>query len=418
MDNEHPDAPDIEALLAEMAPPSIPEQGFGRDNPDLFQIRGWNKTHAATVLAGLGTVPDFHANDIRLDWLLRLILAKAEGHVKVKPAQLQRTLNAGLSKAKVLRAEDPIEDLFCDRIATSRGNFRIIAGRWEAPGPYAQTLLSAFEALPAGGLKDRTLASVYALLSISDEIARRANLHRFTPSGGVEMGQLSVPNADSLKKIARRVVFTTDALNNLGIDKVALAPFVLQQEHFSHVGAVPRGESPLELHPLIEHHNGIAVVSPTGLSLAIRAVMVNAAKRGGVERLLLAALMYAQEKYAEISGFWNGPLSLPAPDAYLVRTSIVGTGSGRYLQVIQVPPTFEYFPQRLFSAVAEIGAEVNQAIADHVMAFFNLLLGRTENPEATSSLSESDWVSPRRKAPPIYDSCAPRNCRFPELSVF
>ena len=227
MDNEHPDAPDIDALLAKMAPPSIPEQGFGPDNPDLFQIRGWNKIHAATVLAGLATVPDFHANDIRLDWLLRLILAKAEGHIKVPPAQLQRALNAGLSKAKVLRAEDPIEDLFCDRIATPRGNFRIIAGRWEAPGPYTQTLLSAFEALPAGGLKDAALASVYALLSISDEIARRANLDRFTPSDGVEMSQFSVPSADSLKRISRRVVFTTDALSNLGINKEALARMLL-----------------------------------------------------------------------------------------------------------------------------------------------------------------------------------------------
>ncbi|MBI4189557.1 MAG: hypothetical protein HY525_03345 [Betaproteobacteria bacterium] len=418
MDNEHPDAPDIDALLAEMAPPSIPEQGFGPDNPDLFQVRGWNKIHAATVLAGLATVPDFHANDIRLDWLLRLILAKAEGHIKVQPAQLQRALNAGLSKAKVWRAEDPIEDLFCDRIATSRGNFQIIAGRWEAPGPYTQTLLSAFEALPAGGLKDRTLASVYALLSISDEIARRANLHRFTPSGGVEMGQLSVPSADSLKKISRRVVFTTDALSNLGINQEALAPFVLQQEHFSYVGAVPRGESPLELHPLIEHHNGIAVVSPTDLSLAVRAVMVNAAKRGGVEQLLLAELMYAQEKYAEISGFWNGPLSLPAPDAYFVRTAIVETGSGRYLQVIQVPPTFEYFPQRLFSAVAEIGAEVNQAIADHVMAFFNFLGGRSDYREATTLLLTSGWGAPHSLAPPIDDSRASRNWRFLALSFF
>jgi hypothetical protein len=416
MDNEHPDSPDIEALLAEMAPPSIPEQGFGPDNPDLFQIRGWNKTHAATVLAGLGTVPDFHANDIRLDWLLRLILANAEGHIKVQPAQLQRALNAGLSKAKVLRAEDPIEDLFCDRIATSRGNFRIIAGRWEAPGPYTQTLLSAFEALPAGGLKDRTLASVYALLSISDEIARRANLHRFTPSGGVEMGQLSVPSADSLKKIARRIVFTTDALSNLGINREALAPFVLQQENFSYVGAVPRGESPLELHPLIEHHNGIAVASPTGLSLAVRAVMVNAAKRGGVERLLLAELLYAQEKYAEISGFWNGPLSLPAPGAHFVRTSIVETGSGRYLQVIQVPPTFEHFPQRLFSAVTEIGAEVNQAIADHVMAFFNFLGDRSDYREATTLLLTSGWGAPHSMAPPIDDSRAPRNWRYLALS--
>lgn len=408
MRNENQDEAGIEALLARMRPPSIPDEGFEAANPDLYQVRGWNKQFAVSVLAGLSTVPDFHANDIRLDWLLRLVLAKADGRVKARPADLHRALNAGLNRAKVLRAEDPIEDLFCDLIATSRGNFRIFPGRWEAAGPYTQTLLAAFEALPLGKLKEATLSSIYALLTIGDEIARRANVHRFTPSAGEPMGQMAVPNTDSLKKIARRVHFTTDTLANLGINKEALSPFILDPGHLHYISAVPRGESPLELYPLIENQNSITVASPTGLSLAVRAAMVNAAKRGGVEKLLMAALLGAQEKYAEASGFWRGPLSLPAPDAHVLRTAIVEIGSGRYIQVIQVPATFEHFPQRLFTYVSEIGTEVNEAIAANIMAFYTFLRSRPNYREATTLLLTSGWGAPHSTAPPIDDSHAPQ----------
>jgi hypothetical protein len=407
---------DIEALLERMRPPRIPDDGFETANPDLYQVRGWSKSFAVSVLAGLSTVPDFHANDIRLDWLLRLVLAKADGHVKVRPAELYRALNEGLNQAKVLRAEDPIEDLFCDLIATSRGNFRIFPGRWEAAGPYTQTMLAAFEALPPGNLKEATLSSIYALLAISDEIARRANVHRFTPSAGEAMGPMVVPNADSVKKIARRVQFTSDALANLGINKEALAPFVLDPGHLRHISSVPRGESSLELYPLIENQNSITVASPTGLSLAIRAVIVGAAKRGGVERLLMAALLRAQEKFAEVSGFWHGPLSLPAPDAHFLRMKIVEIGNGRYLQVIQVPPTFEHFPQRLFASATEIATEVNQAIAGNVMAFYAFLRDQPNYREATTILLTSGWGAPHSMAPPIDDSEAPQGWRFLALS--
>ena len=416
MNSENLGEADIEALLARMRPPSIPDEGFEAANPDLYQVRGWNKNFAVSVLAGLATVPEFHANDIRLDWLLRLVLSKAEGRVKVQPAELHRTLNAGLNQAKVLRAEDPIEDLFCDLIATSRGNFRIFSGRWEAPGPYTQTLLAAFEALPPSRSKDSTLTSVYALLAVSDEIARRANVHRLTPSAGEEMGLMSVPNADSLKKIARRVQFTTDTLANLGVNKEALTPFVLDPGHLPYISTVPRGESPLELYPLINCQTSIIVASPNGLSLAIRAAMVSAAKGGGVEKVLMAALLRTQEKYAQTSGFWRGPLSLPAPDTHFLRTTTVEIGSGRYVQVIQVPPTFEHFPQRLFAFVSEIGIEVNQAIAANVMTFYTFLRSRSNYREAATILLTSGWGAPHSMAPPIDDSQAPEGWRFLAVS--
>lgn len=417
MDQDSSDKVDIEALLAMMRPPSIPDEAFESDNGDLYQIRAWNKNFAVSVLAGLSTVPDFHANEIRLDWLQRLVLSKSNGRQKVQPADLCRALNSGLDRAKVLRLEDPIEDLLCDSLATSRGDYRIFTGCWEAAGPYTQTLLDAFEALPSGRLKDSALTSIYSLLALSDEIASRAGVHRLTPSAGDPKGRIAVPDVDTLKQLARRVRFTTDALTRLGVARNTLNPFVLEPRQMPHIAAMLPGESPLDFHPLIENENIVIVASPTGISLAVRAVMVDAAQRGGVERLLMSALLSAQAKYAEVSGFWPVSfLELPPPDRHFLRTAVCEFARGRFLQVIQVPATFDQFPEKAFASVRELSAEANQAMANGVLSFWGFLKAQPHYREGITVLLMSGWGTPHSIAPPIKDAEAPKNWRFLPMS--
>ena len=133
-------------------------------------------------------------------------------------------LNEGLGHAGVLRLEDPIEDLFCDHISTTRGDFRIFTGLWEGAGPYTQTLLNAFETLPAGRMKDRVLTSVYALLRLSDALAERAGVDRSTVSSGTPNGDFPVPSAEELKRLSRRVRFSDGDLIRLNIDKNGADP--------------------------------------------------------------------------------------------------------------------------------------------------------------------------------------------------
>src|SRR5208337_2199205 len=96
---------DIEQLLAALRPPIIPCEAFDDKDADLQQIRTWKKSFAVSALAGLSTVPAYHANGIRLDWLQRLVLSKADGHRKPASDELSRALNAGLDRARVLRLE-------------------------------------------------------------------------------------------------------------------------------------------------------------------------------------------------------------------------------------------------------------------------------------------------------------------------
>lgn len=417
MENQHPEEIDIESLMAAMRPPSNPDETFNRDNVDLDKIKTWNKSFAVSVLAGLSTEPAFHANGTRLDWLQRLVLSKSQGQRKPPSAELSRTLNAGLDRASVLRLEDPIEDLFCDLIATPHGNYRIFPGQWEAAAPYTQTLLDAFESLPPGSRKRDVLESIRSLLRLSDEIAERANVHRFTPSAGEPKGLMAVPSTESLKRLARRVRFTDTELGRLGISKDALIPFLLEPHHLPYISDREAGDTPLEFYPLLASSNGVIVASPANISLAVRAVMVGAAQRGGMDKVLLSAMLTEQQKYSEASAFWPVPsLQLSPPNQHFMRAAVCRFAHGRFLHIIQVPVPFDQFPERAFGSIRELGDEVGQAIADDVSRFWRFLESQPDHRESISVLLLSGWGTPHIVSPPIDDSKAPNGWRYLALS--
>ena len=417
MEEEPPTEIDIQRLLEALKPPEVPDEAFDAANASLSQIVSGKKSVASSMLAGLLTEPQFHANGVRLDWLQRLVLSKSTGKRKPQSKELSAALNDGLDQAKVLRLEDPNEDLFCDLIVTRQGNYRIFTGLWEGAGPYTQTLLDAFEALPAGSLKHQTLTSAYSLLAISDELAARANIDRFTPSAGEPKGLMAVPNTDDLKRLARRVRLTDADLERLQIKKEALVPFLLSAEELPFVSDRPPGDTPLEFYPLLAVPNGIVVVSPPNISLAVRAVLVNAAQAGGMADALLAAMLVEQQEYSENSGFWPvRSLNLSPPNQYFMRASVCQYAQGRFLHVIQVPVTFDQFPERAFGSVRELGPVPSQFIAADIARFWQFLQKQSDYRQGVSVLLLSGWGTPHSVAPPIDEDHVPPNWIFLPLS--
>ena len=413
MEHATPSEIDIQRLLEAMRPPTIPDEAFSATNVNLSRIVSWKKHAAASTLAGLLTEPRFHANGVRLEWLQRLVLSKSTGSRKPSVTELSSALNAGLEEAKVLRLEDPNEDLFCDLIVTRRGNFRIFTGLWEGAAVYTQTLLDAFEALPTGSLKNHTLTCAYALLRISDEIATRANVDRFSISGGEPKGIVNLPSADGLKRLAQRVRFTDAELEGLNINKAALNPFSLTIELLPFISDRPAGDTPLEFYPLLADPNGIVVASPTNISLAVRAILVLAAQRGGMDGALLSAMLVEQQKFSELSGFWPVPsLRLSPPNQFSMRASVCQFAQGRFLHVIQVPVTFDQLPTRAFGSVRELGMEASRLIADDISKFWQFLRGQSDCRQGISVLLLSGWGTPHGVAPPIDEANAPPNWSF------
>jgi hypothetical protein len=412
---EHNEPPpvDIEALLESLRPPRIPDEAFDPGNADLCQITSWRRGHAVARLSGLATVPAFQANGIRIDWLIRLVLAKSDGRCKLKARTLARTLNAGLERAQVLRLEDPIEDLMCDVIATNRGNYRIFSGQWENAGPYTQTLLDAFETLPSHALKSDVLAAVYALLALSEELARRAQVERLTPGGGQPAGSMDIPPDHVLTALARRVTFTPRDIASLGIDANALKPFIIEREQYRYLTDRPVGETPLEFHPLYAGSTGLIVASPPNVSTAVRSVLVSAACTGRMQYPLFLAMMEAQEKYAEVSGFWPMPhLELSPPNRRSMRASVCQFAEGRFLHVIQIPATFDGFPDQGFASVRTLGDEAARFIARDVERFGRFLKDQPDCRQGITAILTSGWGAPHSLHFPIERQQMPENWRF------
>ncbi|RYD85708.1 MAG: hypothetical protein EOP84_01565 [Verrucomicrobiaceae bacterium] len=408
---------DIAELLEGMRPPAVPDEALTLSPELLEAVRSWKRTSAVATIAGLLIDPSLQANTIRLDWLQRLVIAHANGSLKPKRRDLLHALNAGMETARVARLEDPIEDCFVEAIPTSRGDFLIFDGNWEHAAPYTETVVRAFELLPDASAKDRALDCAYSLLAISDAVAKRAQLQRRAYVGGTPAGEMALPSNEQMQLLSRRVKFTDAQLEKLGISKELLTPFYLLPEHFESVGASVVGDSPLEFYPLLLTEGGLIVISPGSLSLAVRACLLDTAKRGGMSNAFLSRLATVQEDFAVSSLFWPGSqLRLSRPDKHMLRASVCHFAPGRYMHVIQVMSTLENFPDIAFGETTRLPDGTDQKIADDVAKFWEFLKGQADYRESITVLLLSGWGTGLAFAPPIDRTSMPEGWRFLPLT--
>ena len=408
---------DIEELLSSLRPPSLPDEAAATSPQLLAEISEWGRAYAVNVIAGMLTEPSFHANDIRLEWLLRLVIAKSSGKRKPKPQQISTVLNRYLVEAKVERREDPIEDVFCDLVNTREGSYRIILGRWEGAAAYTQTVYDAFASLPDGQLKESALQSVHALLRLSDALADRASLSRDLDSGGEPMGEIAVPSKERLEQLSRRVRFRSDAIRNLGIDPDLLKGFILPENYSPYVSGREAGDTPLDFHPLLKDGEWITVAAPSNISVAVRAVLIGTAVNGGLEKTLLLRLLEQQEHYSDATGFWPvSPIQLSLPNKFGMRASVCSFDHGRFLHIVQLPVLFDGFPEGGFANVRRMSDEANRFLAKDIERFWQFAQQQEDCRWSATVLLLSGWGCPHVVAPPIDEAKVPPHWHYLALS--
>ncbi len=375
--------PNIEELLEAMRLPNIPDGADEFAETALLPITGWKKLHTAAIVAGLMTEAKYQVNAIRLDWLQRLVLSRSKGQKKPNRAAIASILNSAFEGTRITRREDPIEDLFCDVVPTSRGDRLIFEGHWEHAAAYTDTMIQAFEELPDAPIKTTALDAIDALLRLSDALAKRAGLTRRDYHAGEPWKKIVLPSAERLKVLARRVRFSDKDLQQLGISRDALVPFFMELEHFEYIGSSLPGDSPLEFYPVIAIPNGILVAHPGVMSLAARTALLQTAKRGGLEDALMKNLAATQEDYSEWTGFWpTRQLRLTGPTKDGLRGSVCKFAPGRFQHVIQLPLSVEHFPQTAFGTIVELGEEVIKAIREDIERFWRFLESEDDYREA------------------------------------
>lgn len=341
---------DIEELLARMTPPpAVPSEAIERAPALYGALKRLDPMRSALLVAGLTTEPQFQANLIRLDWLLRLVLTYGHGGRKAHRSDLHGLLNGALVEADAVRLEDPPEETFTESVPTSRGNFRIFPGYFEKAGTHTEAVIAAFERLAEGPQKAAALRRAYALFRLSDELVARSEAAATQLAPNAPQSDITLPSDERIRSIAKRLHFRDADLQRLGIDPDDLDGFFLKPQHLSRVAALDVGASPLDFRPLMRAGNGLQILSPHTLSTAARACLIECAVTGGQAAPLQYAMLLKQGRDVEDTAF----LKLEGTPIQTLggspgRDFTVEISSGRFLHVVQTADTFEDWPARAF----------------------------------------------------------------------
>jgi hypothetical protein len=344
-----PEQIDINALFARMAPPNVPADSIA-GYPKLPQLlKNLDPIATVATLAGLQTEPQFQANLVRLDWAVRLVLALSRGARKPGRGEIHRLLNVALEEARVNVLEDPIEDFFVEPVPTPDGDFLLLSGTWEQAGFCTETVLSAFARLPDAERKRDALHWAMSLLRLSDALVRRADLERRQVGGGDPKGPFKVPGELNLRSLAKRVVFNWGELEALGLEALDFYPFTLHRDRIEELSDARPGNSVLEFRPLICLQDGVMVASPSNLTTAVRALLIDTAVQGGMGDALQRYLLETQAEAVWDSGFarFEGFPARRVGGLWL-REFGREVSPGRFIHYVQAVDNFDGWPQAAF----------------------------------------------------------------------
>jgi hypothetical protein len=329
--------------------------GILAQHPSISQILApFHPIKSATLVASLLTEPDLQANTLRLEVLIHLLVVLGKGRRKPSAKHVRSWLNRELGTTLIIKLEDPAEDLFISNVTTKEGNIRVFDGLWEGNDFYLQRILNVVSTLPDTDATQILQRHIRAMLRLSEAIAERRGLPRFTRGGGQNSAPINVPTLDRMKRLRHSISFSTKDLNHLSISTDDLAPFVFKQHLSESLHDQVLGESDLECHPIIAEGGRWIVLLPTAISIAVRRYVLKWIQDHGYchsfdEQFLAeyATLLCETPILGEIL-----PRSMIPPTTQVADKSILEFGreidSGRYLHVIAIVDGIRDYPKHGF----------------------------------------------------------------------
>jgi len=250
--------------------------------PRLIELlRQYRGVPLLAQIGGLLTEPSLHPNTLRLELLAHLAFVHARGHKKAKRKDLVRFFNRELQAPFVAAMEDPIEDVFVSNVVSSSGNHRIFQGIWEAADHWLQEVIYIIVDPQAPPWIAQVCQCVISLLKLSEEVARRAQVPRFTMGKGQPQGAVPIPYEGMLRTRSGAVQFHVSDLHPLGIHLSDLSPFITNLEQASAAANDIIGNSHLERRPLVQQGNRLILALPTAVSVAVRRYVIEAIQHYG-----------------------------------------------------------------------------------------------------------------------------------------
>src|SRR5882672_6000528 len=219
------------------------------------ELSRYDYASVAPLIGGFLTLTDFHANTLRLDVLAHLACYACTGKRQADREMLVKCAGRHFVGSQLILMEDPVEDSFIGNIATNFGNFRVFRGIEESGDFWVERLLRPLEEPGVPEPLRPIVEHVRALLTLSNAVADRLQLNRYTYGGGRLRARLEIPQWRELSPGARAVTFSPSDLQKLRITSEALEPFMLREESRSRLLNQTTGHSDFERFPVCRFGN-------------------------------------------------------------------------------------------------------------------------------------------------------------------
>ena len=298
----------------------------------------------AAPLAGLLTRPESHTATGRIEAMIHLAALACRGTNEPSQRQLREWLNGAIYCDPITELEVPVEDVFVSNLDAWFGNARLFGGRWQNNVEYVRGCVDALLRIADCPWSVQTLGHVMALLRVSEAVAERAGVARYSRTTG-RPGKKIALGLSTVTESRGHVAFSDEELIAMGVEPGALNPFVIQGEHADLLVGQSLGHSALERRPLVRFMDRTTVVLPTAIGAAIRRFAVERAAAAGDLRLFQSTYHLAQFTEVFLLGRadWDiGYIEMLEPDPDDGMREFVGTfDEGGYVHLVFVPDDFE-----------------------------------------------------------------------------
>lgn len=367
--------PDILSYLSSVLSTDRNISAVTEERPNLqTDLERFDPLTSAALVAGLLTEPSLQANTLRIELLIHLLLAFARGNRNAGRREIARWINSELGATVFALMEDPPEDVFVSNVTTAAGNFRIFEGVWESSDFYLQRILNVVETFPRSDVSRQLRREVFAILKLSEEIAERRGLGRFSPGGGSDKQENDIPSRQQMKSLCSAITFSATDLERLQIIPTDLEPFIFPLESRTNLSGHAVGDSDLERRPIIRDGAKWRVLLPTAISVALRQRVLSWMSQQGYEKSFARLFIAEYRIFLTTTRILGSriPRGLPLIAKNITNNALLEfsteVDAGRYLQVIAIVDSLEAFlecgfslPQKDFS---ELGKEIDLTVTN------------------------------------------------------
>jgi len=361
-----------EYLLARLAAAKKPSAAFV-DRPTLrAELEPFHPLKSAILVAGLLTEPSVQANTIRIEALIHLLLASANGTAAPSRRVITKWLNGELGSTTISLMEDPPEDVFVSNVTSAEGNFRIFEGVWESSDFYLQRILNVVETLPNDENSRQLKREILSILKLSDEVAARRRLARFSSGGGYDKQEISLPSFQHMKSLRRAITFSATDLERLQISPRDLEPFLFPSHPRTQLGEQVLGDSELERRPIFHDGPKYFVLLPTAISIAVRQDVLSWMYRQGYQAGFDRAYVAEYRDFLASVSILGRPIprDISHPSEQVANYTLIEVGAqvdeGRFLQVIAIVDGLAAFVKYGFSSEESDLSEISEQIRTRI----------------------------------------------------